>query len=66
VGKAIAMEMVLNNRTLSAAEALQYGLVNRVSGRALPGGGLLLAPRSPGAPLAVRLAKRPSTGLSIF
>jgi enoyl-CoA hydratase len=30
VGKAIAMEMVLNNRTLSAAEALQYGLVNRV------------------------------------
>ena len=30
VGKAIAMEMVLNNRTLSAEEALQYGLVNRV------------------------------------
>ena len=30
VGKALAMEMVLNNRTLSAAEALQYGLVNRV------------------------------------
>jgi enoyl-CoA hydratase len=30
VGKAIAMEMVLNNRTLSAAEALQYGLVNHV------------------------------------
>jgi enoyl-CoA hydratase len=30
VGKAIAMEMVLNNRTLSAQEALQYGLVNRV------------------------------------
>ncbi len=30
VGKAIAMEMVLNNRTLSAAEALQLGLVNRV------------------------------------
>jgi len=30
VGKAIAMEMVLNNRTLSAAEALQFGLVNRV------------------------------------
>ena len=30
VGKAVAMEMVLNNRTLSAAEALQFGLVNRV------------------------------------
>ena len=30
VGKALAMEMVLNNRTLSAQEALQAGLVNRV------------------------------------
>lgn len=30
VGKAIAMEMVLNNRTFSAQEALQHGLVNRV------------------------------------
>ena len=30
VGKALAMEMVLNNRTLSAQEALQFGLVNRV------------------------------------
>ena len=30
VGKAIAMEMVLNNRTLTAMEALDYGLVNRV------------------------------------
>ena len=30
VGKALAMEMVLNNRTLSAEEALRYGLVNRV------------------------------------
>lgn len=30
VGKALAMEIVLNNRWLSAKEALQYGLVNRV------------------------------------
>lgn len=30
VGKAIAMEMVLNNRMLSAEEALHFGLVNRV------------------------------------
>jgi enoyl-CoA hydratase len=30
VGKALAMEMVLNNRTLTAQEAQQYGLVNRV------------------------------------
>lgn len=30
VGKAIAMEMILNNRTLTAQEAHQFGLVNRV------------------------------------
>lgn len=30
VGKAISMEMVLNNRTLDAEEALHYGLVNYV------------------------------------
>jgi enoyl-CoA hydratase len=30
VGKAIAMEMILNNRTLTAEEAAQFGLVNRV------------------------------------
>jgi len=60
VGKAIAMEMILNNRTLSAPEALGYGLVNRVA----PVSGFLnealkladeIASR---APLAVRAAKR--------
>jgi enoyl-CoA hydratase len=30
VGKALAMEMILNNRTLSAQEALDYQLVNYV------------------------------------
>lgn len=31
VGKALTMEMVLNNRTLDAQEALSHGLVNRVA-----------------------------------
>jgi enoyl-CoA hydratase len=30
LGKQLAMEMVINNRTLTAAEALQFGLANRV------------------------------------
>ena len=30
LGKALAMEIILNNRTLSAEEALRFGLVNRV------------------------------------
>ena len=30
VGKAVTMEMILNNRMLSSAEALQLGLVNKV------------------------------------
>lgn len=59
VGKAIAMEMVLNNRTLRAEEALHYGLVNCVvpveeyleKAMALAGE---IASR---APLAVRLGK---------
>jgi enoyl-CoA hydratase len=31
IGKAVAMEMVINNRNLTAQEALAYGLVNRVA-----------------------------------
>jgi len=59
VGKAIAMEMVLNNRTLTAQEALQYSLINRV----VPveryfDEALQLAEEIAGrAPLAVRLGK---------
>ncbi len=60
VGKYLAMEMILNNRHLTAAEAAQFGLVNRV----LPVERLLdesislaesLAAR---APLAARSAKQ--------
>lgn len=59
VGKAIAMEMVLNNRTLTAEEALQYGLVNRVvPGERYLQEALELATEIAGrAPLAVRLGK---------
>jgi enoyl-CoA hydratase len=59
VGKAIAMEMVLNNRTLTAAEALQYGLVNRVVPveRYLEEALGLAAEIAARAPLAVRLGK---------
>lgn len=59
LGKALAMEMVLNNRTLSAEEALQLGLVNRVLpvDRTLDGALALAAEIASRAPLAVRLAK---------
>jgi enoyl-CoA hydratase len=59
VGKAIAMEMVLNNRMLSAKEALQFGLVNRVVPveRCLPEALSLAAEIASRAPLAVRLGK---------
>lgn len=59
VGKHLAMEMVINNRTLTAAEAQQFGLVNRI----VPVEGYLdaavvfaeeIASR---APIAVRMAK---------
>ena len=59
VGKAIAMEMVLNNRTLTADEALQFGLVNRVVPveRYLDEALALAAEIAARAPLAVRLGK---------
>lgn len=59
VGKAIAMEMVLNNRTLTAEEALHFGLVNRVVPveRYLDEALALAAEIASRAPLAVRLGK---------
>ncbi|NTW09479.1 MAG: enoyl-CoA hydratase [Anaerolineaceae bacterium] len=59
VGKAIAMEMVLNNRTLTAEEARQYGLVNRVVPveRYLEEALQLASDIAARAPIAVRLGK---------
>ncbi len=59
VGKALAMEMILNNRVLNAGEALQYGLVNRVVSveRYLDEALQLATEIASRAPLAVRLAK---------
>jgi enoyl-CoA hydratase len=59
VGKAIAMEMVLNNRTLTAEEAQRYGLVNRVVPveRFLDEALGLAKEIASRAPLAVRLGK---------
>jgi enoyl-CoA hydratase len=59
VGKALAMEMVLNNRTLTAEEARHFGLVNRVVPveRYLEEALQLAAEISARAPLAVRLGK---------
>ena len=59
VGKALAMEMVLNGRFITADEALRYGLVNRVVPveryleEALQLGNEIAAR----APIAIRLAK---------
>ena len=60
VGKALAMEMILNNRTLTAEEALQHGLVNRVAPVSdFINEALKLAEEiAARAPLAVRAAKR--------
>lgn len=59
VGKAIAMEMILNNRNLTAEEAQQLGLINRVAPieRYLDEALNLAAEIAARAPLAVRLAK---------
>jgi enoyl-CoA hydratase len=57
VGKVIAMEMVLNNRLLSAAEALQLGMLNRVTSveRYLDEALALASELAARAPLALRL-----------
>ena len=60
VGKALAMEMILNNRALSAQEALQHGLVNRVVpvDKYLDEALKLADEIASHAPLAVRAAKK--------
>jgi enoyl-CoA hydratase len=60
IGKALAMEMILNNRTLTAQEAQQFGLVNRVvSVESYLDEALKLADEiASRAPLAVRAAKK--------
>jgi enoyl-CoA hydratase len=59
VGKAVAMEMVLNGRMLSGEEAARFGLANRVvpTERCLDEAVGLAAAIAARAPLAVRLAK---------
>jgi enoyl-CoA hydratase len=59
VGKALAMEMVLNNRLLTAAEALQFGMLNRVVPveRYLDEALALAGELAARAPLALRLGK---------
>lgn len=59
VGKAVAMEMILNNRTLNAEEAYRYGLANRVvpAERTLDEAMELAAQIAARAPLAIRMGK---------
>jgi enoyl-CoA hydratase len=59
VGKALAMEMILNNRQLSAAEAEKYGLVNCVvpDEQVLDEALVLAADIAARSPLTLRLAK---------
>ena len=60
LGKSLAMEIILNNRVLTAAEALQYGLVNRIVPvqRYLADAIALAQEIAMRPPLAVRAAKR--------
>jgi enoyl-CoA hydratase len=60
VGKSLAMEIILNNRILSAEEALQFGLVNRVvpTDRFLEEALGLAREIAGRAPLAVRAARK--------
>jgi len=60
VGKAVAMEVILNDRRLTAEEALQYGLANRVAPvESYLDEAIELATQiSARAPVAVQLAKR--------
>ncbi len=59
LGKALTMEMVLNNRTLTAEEALRFGLVNRLVPieRYLEEALSLAKELAARAPLAVRMGK---------
>ena len=59
VGKQLAMEMVINNRTLTAAEAQQFGLVNRVVAVEgyLDAAAAFAEEIASRAPMAVRMAK---------
>jgi enoyl-CoA hydratase len=59
VGKALAMEIILNNRLLSAAEAAHFGLVNRILPveRYLDEALTLAAEIASRAPIAARFAK---------
>jgi enoyl-CoA hydratase len=60
VGKAIAMEMILNDRRLTAQEAYQFGMVNRVTPveGCLEAGLKLAEEIAARAPIAVRAAKK--------
>jgi enoyl-CoA hydratase len=60
VGKAIAMEMVLNNRTLTADEALHFGIVNKVVPveEYLDAALRLAAQIAVRAPIAIRVGKK--------